>query len=190
MHLVAGKTGDCAFLRVKEVEIAIAVAERGRLSGILLIHQCPVMALEAESNQGNFQKLVVRRSVRCMTAETVVINDRRVYALLAGLVIVALIAEPGGPVLYLGKTVIDQVVAVGELVTRGAPVAVQGAVSNGAAHFTGVAPVAGFAAEGVDRPFGRSKNSGGLRDDQKGYEGDGADDFNSRRFHRSPAKGL
>jgi hypothetical protein len=54
MHLVAGKARDCAFPRVKVVKIAAAVAESG-LSGILLIHQCPVVTLEAESSQGNFQ---------------------------------------------------------------------------------------------------------------------------------------
>jgi len=189
MHLVAGKAGDSAFSRVKVVEIAAAVTETGCLSG-LLIHQCPVVALEAESNQGNFQKLVIRRSVRCMAAETVVINDRRMYALLAGLVVVTLITEPGGPVLYLGKTVIDQVVAVGELVTRGAAVSVQGAVSNGTTHFTEVTPVARFAAEWVDRPFGRSENAGGLRGDQKECDRDGEDDFKYRWFHRSPAKNI
>ena len=164
MHLVAGKAGDRAFSRVKVVEIAAAVSKAGCLSG-LLIHQCPVVALEAESSQGNFQKLVICRSVQRMAAETFVINDWRVHALLAGLVVVTLITEPGGPVFCFGKAVIDLVIAVGELVARGAAVPVQGAVRNGAAHFTEVTPVAGFAAEGVDCFLGRSENAGGLRGD-------------------------
>ena len=55
MHLMAGKTGDRAFSRVQIVEITAAVAKTGRLPGLLLVHQCPVVALEAELKQGDFQ---------------------------------------------------------------------------------------------------------------------------------------
>lgn len=102
-----------------------------------------------------------------MTAKAVVIHDRLVDALLAGLIIMTLITEPGGPVLCLAKAMVDLVIAVGELVARYAAVYFQGAVDTGSAHFTPVTPVAGLTAEGIDRPFGSGENATGLLGEQK-----------------------
>jgi len=83
MSLVTGKTGNAGFSNMQIVKIAVAIAETGRLSGVLFVHQSSLMALEAKPGQREFQEIAMRRSMRGMAAETVMFDDRRMDALLA-----------------------------------------------------------------------------------------------------------
>jgi hypothetical protein len=152
MCMVAGKTGDCVFSDVQIMEVDVSVSEAGRQYG-LFVHLSPFVALEAELRQWDLQQTAMGRSVRCMAAKAVVIHDRRMYTLLTGLVGVALVTEPGRPVLCLAQAVVFLVIAVGELVTRGAAVPLQRTVANRAVHFARVTQSAGLAAEQIYRPL-------------------------------------
>lgn len=178
MGLVTGKAGDRLLADMQNVQIAGAGAERRCPAGCLLANYGPVMAGEAELLQRHPQQPGLRRGMGCMAAKTVPVAERRVDTLLPGLIVVTFVAEPGSTVLDLAETVIELMVAVGELVARIAAIPLQGTVETGAAGHAPVTENARFAAEGINRPCrGGTVASGGQG------AADGGDERNKQEFH-------
>lgn len=188
MGLVTGKAGELAFPGMQIVEIAVAIAKAGHLGRILLIHQRALVAFEAEPAQGNFQKVAMRRSMRCMAAKTFVSDDRLMHTLLCCLVVVTFITEPGRPVLYRAEASICLMIAVGKLVTRSTTVSLQGTMETGSAHFTQVTTVAGLAAEKIDRPRNSSKSRVGIMGHPQDCSGEYK--LSERMDHVTPVRAL
>ena len=159
MHIMATQTRDGVFFtRMQIMKIAGAITE-AVLVGFLLRHQRAIMTFETELILWKTELIFEVGDMRCVAAETIVFLDRRVNTLLAGLVIVALVADLGTLVLNPIQAGIALMVAPGNAVAGGALFISQPAVNKRGFHFAAVALGAEFSAYGINSSFGFSSRN-------------------------------
>jgi hypothetical protein len=180
MHIMAAQAWDGVLFTGMQIMEIVGPVTEAVLNCILLRHQRPVMTLETELLCRKTELVPEVGGMRCMAAETVVFLDRRVYTLLAGLVVVTLVTDPGALILDRIQGVIALMVAPAGIVAGSTFLIGQTAVNEGCGNFAGVAFVAGFSAYGINSTFGFSgRNVWKVIQPNKGRQSES----NKHRFH-------
>ena len=154
MNIMAAQTGDgVLFTGMQIMEIAGPVAE-AVLAGFLLRYQRLVMTLETQLIHRKTELILEVGGMRSMAAETVILLDRTMDTLLAGLVFMALVTDLGTLVLDPVQAVVTLMVASACAVAGGTLLISQSAVNKGSGHFAAVTPVAGLPANRINSSLG------------------------------------
>lgn len=160
MHVMAAQTGDCSFFTGMQIVKVAGTVTEAILVGLLVGHQRLVMALKTEFVDRKTELVFEVGYMRGMAAKAIILLDRAVDALLAGLVFVTLITDLGALVLDTVQDGIILVVAPGNAVAGCALFISQTAVNKWGLHFAAMTFEAGFSAYGINRSLGFSGRYG------------------------------
>lgn len=150
MGIVTAEAGDFMFAGMEIMQVQAVVTKAGCIQSLTHRHQGASMAAEAELLQPGPEKIFMTGGVRGMANKAVIVKDRWMNAFLAGPVFMAFVTEAGTPFLDRSEPVIKLMVAVRQLMARGAAVAGQCAMHERSAQAALVALEAGLAVEGID----------------------------------------
>jgi hypothetical protein len=150
--IVARQADDAVLVGMDEVEVLDTIPKTG-LGGLLLGQEDFVMAFPAEFAQIFPEKLGSRGVMWRMASETLVHLDRRVDALLGGLVVMAFITKFRALILHSEEAVVPLMIAVQNLMAGGAFLASYSFMDEFPGYLAAVTLTTGFSADRVYCPF-------------------------------------